>query len=89
MPGKCRPHLRAKTLENVKRSSLSQTDKDCIAEVFRRYETMADIVHCENCIYCKPTAVKGIEACIRKSEYVKPTDYCSHGERKKSEVEGE
>ena len=38
MPGKCRPSLREKTLENVKHSELSQTDKDCIAEVFKRYE---------------------------------------------------
>lgn len=35
MSGKCRPSLRAKTLENVKRSNLSQTDKNCIDRVFR------------------------------------------------------
>ena len=34
MSGKARPSLIAKTLENVKRSSLSQTDKDCIQTVF-------------------------------------------------------
>ena len=39
MSGKCRPSLRKKTLENVKRSNLSQTDKDCIVAVFERYET--------------------------------------------------
>lgn len=38
MAGKCRPSLRRKTLENVKHSNLSQTDKDCITEVFKRYE---------------------------------------------------
>ena len=38
MSGKCRPHLRKKTLENVKRSLLSQVDKNCIAEVFARFE---------------------------------------------------
>lgn len=37
MPGKCRPSLRAKTLENVKRCNLSQTDKDCIQAVFERF----------------------------------------------------
>ena len=37
MAGKCRPHLRAKTLENVKRCNLSQTDKDCIKAVFERF----------------------------------------------------
>ena len=36
MSGKCRPSLRTKTLENVKRSNLSQTDKDCIQAVFER-----------------------------------------------------
>lgn len=38
MPGKCRPSLRDKTLENVMRSSLSSTDKECIKAVFERYE---------------------------------------------------
>ena len=38
MPGKCRPTLREKTLENVKLCNLSQTDKECIAEVFKAYE---------------------------------------------------
>lgn len=61
MSGKVRPSLRAKTLENVKRSDLSQTDKDCIAEVFRRFENMVpapratrglhvgDKYYCSNC----------------------------------------
>ena len=40
MAGKCRPSLRAKTLENVNHSNLSQTNKDCIAEVFKRYEAL-------------------------------------------------
>lgn len=34
MPGKARPSLRAKTLENVRRSNLSETDKQCIYAVF-------------------------------------------------------
>lgn len=38
MAGKCRPSLRQKTLENLKWCNLSQTDKDCITEVFKRYE---------------------------------------------------
>ena len=38
MSGKARPSLRAKTLENVKRSNLSQTDKDCIQAVFKLAE---------------------------------------------------
>lgn len=38
MPGKCRPSLRAKTLDNVMRSNLSTTDKECIKGVFERCE---------------------------------------------------
>lgn len=38
MAGKCRPSLRRKTLEHLKWCNLSQTDKDCITEVFKRYE---------------------------------------------------
>lgn len=37
MPGKCRPSLRAKTLYNVMRSDLSETDKQCIKAVFERF----------------------------------------------------
>ena len=39
MPGKCRPSLRAKTLYNVMRSDLSETDKRCIKAVFERFDT--------------------------------------------------
>ena len=42
MPGKARPSLRHKTLENVERSNLSITDKKCIATVFMRYEQLID-----------------------------------------------
>ena len=38
MPGKARPSLIHKTLENVERCNLSNTDKKCIQEVFKRYE---------------------------------------------------
>lgn len=38
MSGKARPSLRSKTLENVRYSNLSNTDKECIYEVFKRYE---------------------------------------------------
>lgn len=40
MSGKTRPSLRQKTLENVKRSNLSETDKKCIEEVFKQYEEL-------------------------------------------------
>ncbi len=39
MPGKARPSLIHKTLGNVERCNLSNTDKKCIQEVFARYET--------------------------------------------------
>ena len=38
MSGKARPSLIKKTLENVKRCNLSQTDKDCIRAVFELAE---------------------------------------------------
>lgn len=38
MSGKCRPSLRAKTLLNVRMSSLSNTDKACIYGVFQLAE---------------------------------------------------
>lgn len=42
MPGKVRKCLRDKTLRNVLMSSLSETDKKCILDVFIRYEQMLD-----------------------------------------------
>ena len=47
MSGKTRPPLRKKCLKNVLRSDLSQTDKDCIAAVFEKFETMAEVKHGE------------------------------------------
>ena len=46
MPGKTRPSLRAKTLQNVALSNLSLTDKKCIEEVFKKFEELsqADVV---------------------------------------------
>lgn len=38
MSGKARPSARKKTLQNVKYSALSTTDKNCIEEVFKRYD---------------------------------------------------
>ena len=43
MSGKCRPSLRAKTLENVKRCNLSETDKDCIEAVFKEFERLKEM----------------------------------------------
>lgn len=43
MSGKCRPSLRRKTLENVKRCNLSETDKDCIEAVFKEFERLNEM----------------------------------------------
>lgn len=43
MPGKVRKCLRDKTLHNVLASELSETDKNCIVDVFVRFEHMLDI----------------------------------------------
>lgn len=42
MSGKARPSLRAKALENVNRSNLSNTDKECIQAVFELAEKQKD-----------------------------------------------
>ena len=75
MSGKARPSLRRKTLENVMRSNLSQTDKDCIATVFERYET--DVVKeikasatwiC--CPWCDEEKCVGKDDCIEIKNYI-------------------
>ena len=43
MSGKTRPSLRKKCLKNVMRSELSQTDKDCIAAVFKKFANMTEV----------------------------------------------
>ena len=75
MPGKCRPSLRKKTLDNVMRSTLSQTDKDCIKAVFERY---VEVVRCGKCEelhrewYC---GLSGMQ--------VDEDDFCSFGKEKR------
>ena len=87
MSGKCRPSLRPKTLENVKYSNLSKTDKECIAAVFERFENMVEVVRCKDCKhYClsysaKPNEARWCELSIEQNEYPKPNDFCSYGER--------
>ena len=41
MPGKSRPSLREKTLQNVALSNLSLTDKKCIESVFEKFEALS------------------------------------------------
>lgn len=40
MAGKTRPCLRKKVLDNLARSNLSRTDRDCIVNVFEKYEQL-------------------------------------------------
>lgn len=92
MSGKARPSLRKKTLENVRFCNLSQTDKECIFEVFRRYEEMPELVRCKDCKYAYINAFSaqsGVVVCKFWSNSYKTEllatqqdDYCSYGERK-------
>ena len=83
MSGKCRPSLREKTLANVMRSDLSNTDKKCIVSVFNRFNR---IVYCRDCVryltdtqYCKENNVGycAFDKVIRSKMH-----YCAYGERK-------
>lgn len=92
MSGNCRPSLRPKTLENVKRSNLSITDKRCIEEAFRRLDA---IVCCKDCFYYSQD---GHTAYCLHPEYehwyadgdddiyfnpsTKENHFCGYGERK-------
>lgn len=78
MPGKCRPSLRKKTLDNVMCSNLSQTDKDCIKAVFERY---VEVVRCKNCEY----HINCI--CTYFGAYTRSDDFCSYGERRSDETD--
>ena len=67
------------------RYDLERNGEPC--ENFKNKNKFVEVVRCKECLFSKPTATDGILACIRKSAYKKPTDYCSSGERKKIEVE--
>lgn len=79
MPGKCRPSLREKTLANVMRSNLSETDKECIKAVFERF---VDVVRCKD---CKAFGVTDYGYMYKYWVDWIPTeddDFCSKGERR-------
>lgn len=82
MSGKARPSLRKKTLENVRFCNLSDTDKKCIFEVFKRYEEVPEIVRCKNCVYANDDGT--ICRCGVGRETT-PNGYCDRGERKDDE----
>lgn len=94
MSGKCRPSLRKKTLENVKRSNLSNTDKECIVEVFERYEIgIVEVVRCRNCKHSVINELhqnKPLICCLTKMcGTVDPNWYCADGEKALKEREKE
>ena len=81
MSGKCRPSLRAKTLENVNRSKLSQTDKDCIQAVFERfipkkpkYKSEYLMHFCPNCDYPLPLSFKFCNHCGQAVDWRIPNE---------------
>ena len=51
-------------------------------EHFKDKNSFIKVIRCRDCLLCKPTAADGIVSCIRKSEYKKPTDFCSYGENR-------
>lgn len=91
MAGKTRPSLLKKTLKNVETSDLSNTDKECIKNVF---EAFSKVVRCKDCKH------RETDACpMYHEEYIdwdddgywetdliihdatKDNSFCSHGER--------
>ena len=69
MAGKCRPSLLPKTLENVMRSNLSKTDKECIKAVFDKHRPNGRWVTDENGVtYC--------EKCRHIDDYASVHNYC-------------
>jgi len=90
MSGKASPSLRRKTLYNVERCNLSMTDKNCIREVFERYENRVEVVRCEKCKYYEKLEYPILESKLHGTCTYRPmgycvtesTDYCSHGIRK-------
>ena len=92
MAGKTRPSLLKKTLKNVETSALSNTDKECIKQVF---EEFSRVVRCKDCKHRKTDACP-----MYHEEYIdwdddgywetdliihdatNDNDFCSYGERK-------
>ena len=82
MSGKASPSLRRKTLYNVERCNLSMTDKNCIREVFERYENRVEVVRCEQCRHRKNLIGDSYRVCLLHNRKVFADDFCSHGRRK-------
>lgn len=83
MSGKARPSLRRKTLENVRFSNLSETDKQCIYAVFAEKKP----VHCKDCRWTKLLG-NGYRYCLvwRGVNSLGDDGYCNYGERKNDDA---
>ncbi len=88
MPGKCRPSLRAKTLDNVMRSNLSTTDKECIKAVFDLNDVLQrrevePVVRCKDCCNRNHDGI-GKSWCDAWEVYLSDDEdfFCSYGERR-------
>lgn len=86
MSRRIRPSARKKTLGNVLRSDLSETDKQCIQEVFKKFDERSVGVRCVNCEkWDKSIRFFNSCACSHWSvskdvlRYTGPDDYCSNG----------
>lgn len=91
MSGKCRPSLRQKTLDNVRHSNLSETDKRCITAVFEQMQKIPTIdaevvVRCGECERRNKSAdLTDMVLCPWLNMPMRKTDFCSYGERKDGE----
>lgn len=84
MAGKTRPSLLKKTLKNVETSALSNTDKECIKNVF---EEFSKVVRCKDCAHyidgrCYVTNRSPLFKYNVNIHSRKEDDFCSYGERK-------
>lgn len=84
MAGKTRPSLLKKTLKNVETSALSNTDKECIKQVF---EEFSRVVRCKDCMhyYNSKCYVSNRTPLFKYDVNIhsrKEDDFCSYGERK-------
>ncbi len=68
----------AETDEEIRLVTKKQLDEMPTADV-------VEVVRCKDCAYCRYVDGEDIYKCDRRgyySEEVKPTDYCSYGERR-------
>ena len=58
-------------------------DLECLGNACEHFidkNNFVSVVRCADCLYSKPTSIKGILSCMVWDKYIAPTHYCSHGE---------